>query len=51
VIGTGAYGSLRVVKQVRLEAERRKIQLLMLPTIEALNESAEETNAVLHVTC
>ena len=54
VIGTGAYGSLPVMKQVRLEAERRKIELLMLPTVQAikaLNESAEETNAILHVTC
>jgi hypothetical protein len=54
VIGTGAHGSLPVMKQVRLEAERRKIQLLMLPTVQAiktLNKSAEETNAILHVTC
>lgn len=54
VIGTGAYGSLPVMKQVRLEAERRKIELLMLPTVQAikaLNESAEETNAILHVAC
>jgi len=54
VIGTGAYGSLPVMREVRLEAERRKIELLVLPTaeaIKALGEGAKETNAILHVTC
>jgi len=54
VIGTGAYGSLPVMNQVRLEAERRKIELLILPTAEAiktLEEGAEGTNAILHLTC
>jgi len=54
IVGTGAYGSLPVMKEVRLEAERRKIELLVLPTkdaLEVLNKQPEETNAILHVTC
>lgn len=54
VIGTGAYGKLLVMQEVRSKAERKKIKLLILPTIEAievLNRNPKDTNAVLHVTC
>jgi len=54
VIGTGTYGALPVMKAVRHEAERRNVELLVLPTaqaIETLNQNAEKTNAVLHLTC
>jgi hypothetical protein len=54
IVGTGAYGSLPVMKEVKLEAERRKIELLILPTkdaLEVLNKQPEDTNAILHVTC
>jgi hypothetical protein len=54
VVGTGAYGELPVMKEVKREAERRKVELLVVPTpqaIEALEQDAEETNAILHVTC
>jgi len=54
VIGTGAHGSLPVMKDIKLEAERRKIKLLILPTaqsIDALAQDADNTNAILHVTC
>ena len=54
VIGNGAHGRLPVMQEVRREAERRKIKLLVLPTIEAmklLNQNPEDTNAILHVTC
>jgi len=54
VIGTGANGALPVMKEVLLEAERRKVELLVLPTekaIEFLNQHAQGTNAVLHITC
>jgi hypothetical protein len=54
VIGNGAYGRLPVMEEVRREAERRKIKLLVLPTIEAielLNQNPKDTNAILHVTC
>ena len=36
------------------EAKRRKVELLILPTEEAmelLNQRAKDTNAILHVTC
>lgn len=54
VVGTGAYGGLPVMKDVKLEAERRKIELLILPTAKAIKElerSPDGTNAILHVTC
>jgi len=54
VIGTGAYGSLPVMEELKHEAERRKIELVIRPTpqaIEALEKSRAQTNAILHVTC
>jgi hypothetical protein len=54
VIGTGASGSLPVMPEVQDEARRRKVDLVMAPTTEAidrLNEGADGSNAVLHVTC
>ena len=54
VVGTGAYGGLPVMKEVKREAKRRKVELLVVPTpqaIHALKQDAEETNAILHVTC
>jgi hypothetical protein len=53
VIGTGT-GALPVMKEVKQEAERRKIELLVLPTseaIKALKENPDKTNAILHLTC
>ena len=55
IVGTGAHGALPVMKDVMREAERRGVELVVLPTaraIEALKEEdLKETNAVLHVTC
>ena len=54
VIGTGAYGKLPVMQEVRRDAERLKIKLLALPTIEAievLEQEPKDTNAILQVTC
>ena len=54
VIGTGASGALPVMNDVKLEAERRKVELLILPTVQAievLSKDPAETNAILHVTC
>ena len=54
VIGTGADGALPVMKQVREEARRRKVDLVILPTAEAidlLGGTIKDTNAILHVTC
>jgi hypothetical protein len=54
VVGTGAYGRLPVMDDVKREADARGVQLILLPTAEAiqvLQKSARNTNAVLHVTC
>jgi len=53
VVGTGT-GALPVMDEVRREAGRRKVELIILPTKEAmdlLNQRNENTNAILHVTC
>jgi hypothetical protein len=42
------------MKEVKQEAKRRKIKLLVLPTsqaIKALKENSDKTNAILHLTC
>ena len=53
VIGTGAYGRLPVMKEVKLEAERRHVKLVIVPTSEAIQliEKESAANAILHVTC
>jgi hypothetical protein len=53
VIGTGAYGRLPVMKEVKLEGEQRHVELVILRTSEALRliERESEANAILHVTC
>jgi hypothetical protein len=53
VIGTGPYGRLPVMKEVKREAERRHVELIIVPTSEALQliERESEANAILHVTC
>jgi hypothetical protein len=42
------------MEEVKREAKRRSVELLILPTREAtdeLNKNREDTNAILHVTC
>jgi len=54
VVGTGAEGALPIVPEVRREAQRRGVELVILPTPDAialLKKDARDTNAVLHVTC
>jgi hypothetical protein len=54
VIGTGAYGRLPVMDDVKREAGKRGVKLIVLPTaeaIEVLQKGLRKTNAVLHVTC
>lgn len=54
VVGTGANGALPVLQQVRDEARRRKVDLVVLPTakaIGALTKAPADTDAILHVTC
>jgi hypothetical protein len=36
VIGTGAYGRLPVMKEVKHEAKRRRVELVIVPTSEAI---------------
>ena len=53
VIGTGT-GALPVMDEVKKESKRRHIELLMLPTVKAIEElrkNPEDTNAILHITC
>jgi hypothetical protein len=55
VIGTGANGQLPVMDAVRREAERRGVELVLLPTEGACTlvagTPATKIHAVLHVTC
>jgi hypothetical protein len=54
VIGTGAYGRLPVMDDVKREANDRGVTLVVLPTTEAIKElqkNPKKTNAILHVTC
>ena len=53
VIGTGAYGRLPVMKEVKREAERRHIEVVIVTTKEAIRllEKESAANAILHVTC
>jgi len=53
VVGTGT-GALPVMADVKKEAKRRNVRLLVVPTseaIQALRENPNDTNAILHVTC
>jgi hypothetical protein len=53
VIGTGT-GALPVMDEVKREAKRRHVELVILPTaqaIEVLKRNQRATNAILHVTC
>jgi len=54
VVGSGANGALPVMEDVAEEARRRGVQLVVLPTSQALEElgrARKDTNAILHVTC
>jgi hypothetical protein len=54
VVGTGTYGRLPVMKDLTREAKRRDVDLVVVPTtqaIEMLQRSGGKTNAILHVTC
>ena len=53
VVGTGT-GALPVMDEVKREAKARNIELLILPTAQAIQiikQENDDTNAVLHVTC
>jgi len=42
------------MQELEVEAKRRKVELLILPTakaVEALNRASGKAKAILHVTC
>jgi hypothetical protein len=52
--GSSVLWAMPVMKEVKREAQRRKIKLLVLSTAQAiktLKQNPNETNAILHVTC
>ena len=55
VIGTGMHERLPIVPEFEEEAARRGVQLVILPTKEAveyyLKHAAHGVNAVFHITC
>jgi len=55
IIGTGAYGKLPVMKKVYKAAEKKGVELVVVPTENAceLLSGADPatTNATLHITC
>jgi hypothetical protein len=54
VVGSGFAGSLPVLEDVVQEARRRGVELVVVPTVEAIETlrlDDPETNAILHVTC
>lgn len=55
IVGTGMYGRLPVLPEVVKEAERRNVELMVVPTEAACRLLADRKDknihAVLHVTC
>jgi hypothetical protein len=54
VIGTGADGALPVMNDVHEQARRRKVDLVIMPTAQAITvlaKTTKDTNAILHLTC
>ena len=54
VIGTGAAGALPVMNDVRDQARRREVDLVIVPTAQAITvlaKTTKDTNAILHLTC
>jgi hypothetical protein len=54
IIGSGIYGSLPVMEGVLEEAKGRQVELVVVPTAQAiveLEKAGPRTNAILHVTC
>ena len=54
VVWTGAGGALPVMDEIKREAAHRKVELLTVPTGEAIRlvqAEPKDTNAILHLTC
>ena len=55
IVGTGMYGKLPIMPGVEVEAKRRGIKLVAVPTVQACellgSVKRGEAFAILHVTC
>ena len=54
MIGTGADGALPVMKEVHEQARRREVDLVIVPTAQAITvlaKTTKDTNSILHLTC
>ncbi len=55
IVGTGVYGRLPIMTEVRKEAERRGVELVAISTEEACellrDLRAKDAYAILHTTC
>jgi len=55
VVGTGMHAALPVTDELKRNAEHRKVELIILPTAQAIEalkkEDLDRTSAILHVTC
>jgi hypothetical protein len=50
VIGIGAYCRVPVMKEVKLDVERRHLELVIVPTSEAIRiKRSSRQNAILHL--
>ena len=48
VIGTGAYGKLPVTPEIKREAERRRVELVIVPTAAAIEELRGNTKGAIY---
>ena len=55
VVGTGMHAALPVTDEVKRHAKHRRVELIILPTAQAIEalkkEDLDRTSAILHVTC
>ena len=55
IVGTGASGSLPIMPEVWREAERRHVEIVAVPTEQALalvsDAAGDDVRAIIHVTC
>jgi hypothetical protein len=55
VVATGMHAALPVTHELKRNAEHRKVELIILPTVQAIEalkkEDLAKTSAILHVTC
>jgi len=55
IVGTGMDGALPVTDELKRDAKHRKVELIILPTAQAIEalkkEDLNRTSTILHVTC